>query len=380
MSWIQENKFVAMLGGATVLGAVVIGYLGMTYRTKYTQAHQEYQDAATQVEEFEQLPLYPTDENRAGKRKSLNAYRTEITSLQAVFEKYRPKELVNVPPQTFADQAKAARDEVTKAFEEKKTALPAEFFLGFEGYTATLASEEATGALSYQLGAIKEMLLSLAQTGPSQLQNLHRPKLVEEEGAKYTPGETDTARAFPVEVTFKTTKKGLRAFLTSLASSQTHYYTIRTIRAINEKHGKAPNKNDAKFDIPAPAGGVKPAAPGGDPFGGFVLPDDPPAKPATPAPAPAPGAGTPPAKPATPAPAPAPATPAAPAPAPAPKPAGTPGPAGTSGAPGAPAPAGGKADSSRILQQVLGDEEIQVFIRLDVMRFLPTRELPAVPK
>lgn len=372
MSWIQENKFAAMLGGATLLGAIVIGYFGMSYRSKYSQALQEYQDAATQVDEFEHLPLYPSDANRAGKKKSLTTYRAEITGLQAVFEKYRPKELTNVAPQAFTNQAKTANDEVTKAFVAKKTVIPEGFFCGFEGYTASLAREEATGVLSYQLGAIREMLLTLAETGPSQIQNLHRPKSPEEDGAKYTPGETDTARAFPVELSFKTTENGLRAFLTSLASSPNHYYTIRTMRVTNEKHGKAPNKNDAKFDVATPAGGGPKPPPGGDPFGGFVLPEDPPAKPPTP---PAPGAGVPP----KPAPAPVAPTPA-PAPAAPAKPAGTPGPAGVPGAPGTPAPAGAKVDSSRILQGVLGSEEVQVFVRIDVVRFLPVKELPAVPK
>jgi hypothetical protein len=34
------------------------------------------------------------------------------------------------------------------------------------------------------------------------------------------------------------------------------------------------------------------------------------------------------------------------------------------------------ADSSRILAQVLGNEQVQVFLRLDVLQFLPAKKLP----
>ena len=42
----------------------------------------------------------------------------------------------------------------------------------------------------------------------------------------------------------------------------------------------------------------------------------------------------------------------------------------------APAPEVAPADSSRILSQVLGNEELEVFLRLDLMQFLPAKKLP----
>jgi hypothetical protein len=353
MSWIKDNKFAAMLGGATLLGAIVLFYVGMSYRGKYAKALQAYQDAAGEVDEFEGLPLYPSDANRDGKTKALNEYRKAIAGLQDGFEKFRPKEIKNITPQDFTGNAKSAKEEVDKAFEEAKTKLPDGFFLGFETYSSgSLANEAATGILNYQLGAIKELMLSLAKAGPSQLQNFHRVKSPEEDGGKWTPGPDDTSRAYPMEVTFKGTEKSAREFVASLANSAGYFYTIRSLRIANDKN-KAPNKADAKFEVATPAGGAAKTA--ADPFGGaggFVLPGDEPA----PAPAPAPG-GAKPAAPATPT---APATPATPAP--------------------APAAAKKPADSSRILNPILGEEEIQVFLRIDVLQFLPVKDLPAVPK
>jgi hypothetical protein len=374
MSWIKDNKFAAVLGGVTLLVAIVLGYVGISYRAKYGTALQEYQDAATEVEEFENLPLYPSDANRDGKTKALNEYRTAITGFQSAFEKFRPKELKNSSPQDFTGNAKSANEVVTKAFAAAKTKLPDGLFIGFETYSSgSLAREEATGILNYQLDAIKELMLALAKAAPSQLQNLYRPKSPEEDGLKWIPGPDDSSRAYPLEVTFKGTEKSAREFMDFLANSPTHFYVVRTLRIANEKLGKAPNKSDSKFEVAPPAGG--PGKLPGDPFGGaagFVLPtEDPPPTPATGTKPVTPATGTKPAtpatdtKPATPATGTPPATPAAPV---------------FPAVPAAPAAAIKPAASGRILNQILGDEEIQVFLRIDVLQFLPAKELPVVPK
>ncbi len=327
MSWIKDNKFAALLGGVTLLVAIVLLYVGMTFRSNYSQALQSYQDAAAEVDEFESLPLYPSDANRDGKTKALNEYRAAITGLRNSFDKFRPKELKNIAPQDFTGNAKSAQEAVKNAFESAKTKLPDEFFLGFEDYASgSLAPGDATGILNFQLGAIKHLMLALAKTAPSQLQNLHRPKPPEEDGGKWVAGADDAYRAYPVEVTFKATEHSAREFLDALANSPDYFYCVRCLRLANDKN-KAPNKADAKFEA-APGSAKAPASPFGA-SGAFVLPGDEPA----PGPKPAPSA--------------------------------------------APAKA---ADTGRILNQVLGDEQVEVFLRIDVLQFLPAKELPAVPK
>lgn len=380
MSWIKENKFAAMLGGGTLLVALVLLYVGLSYRGHYATALENYRNDADEVIGFEEIPLYPSLASRAGKTKALNEYRTSIAGLQAAFDKFRPKELKNITPQGFTDHAKTAREEVAKAFEEAGTKLPDAFFLGFEAYTTSLAREDATGLLDYQLGATKELMLTLAKAAPSQLQNLYRPKFPEEDGDKWEPGPTDATRSLPLEITFKGNERSLREFLTNIVKSPNYFFVVRSLRIMNEKQ-TAPRTADAKFETaPAAAGGA--AKVPANPFGGiedFVIPEEQPTPPpATPAPGtkptPAPAPGT------KPAPAPAPGTRPTPAPAPGTRPA----PAPTAVPPPAPAikPAAtpGQVDSSRILNRVLGSEELQVFLYIDVLEFLPVKDLPEVPK
>lgn len=329
MSWIQDNKFIVGLSGATLAGAAALAFVGMQQSSRYTAASERYQEASSKAEGSVSLPLYPTPANRDGKAKAVADYREAVNGLQTAFGKFRPEAFQNIAPQDFTTRLKAANDDVRAAFEASKTTLPDAFFSGFEGYTGTLARENATGLLDYQLGASKEMLLALAAAKPTALVNLYRPRLSEEDGTAWTAGPTDVSRPLPFEITFNGPESSAREFLSSLAKSDKYYYVIHTVRIANEKK-TPPLSADAKFDpiAPPPTSDAATAAPA------FALPD----APADPN---------------------APAAPAAPAAAPEPA-----------------APAAPVADSGRILSQVLGNENVQVFVRLDVLQFLPVKELP----
>jgi len=322
MSWIKDNKFLVALGGGTLVVMVLLFVVGSKGSTQYDLAKEEFETAAQEAAGFEKLPLYPKRENVAGKNKSLDEYRKDVESLQEAFAPYR-SELKNVSPEAFTNQLKAANDEVRKAFSDAGATVPDAFFCGFESYKTSLARGNATGILNYQLAGIKKLMLDLAAAGPTELKNLYRPSLPEREGKAYAPGPNAVARPLPLEITFKGPEKSVRSFLSAIMKPDGYYVVIRAIRITNDKKDP-PRAADAKFDKPAAA---KSGAAAADSFGGFVLPGDEPAEEEE--------------KPAE-----------------------------------AAAPEPKTADSSRILSQVLGNEELNVFIRLDLMRFLPAQELP----
>ncbi|MGL4401826.1 MAG: Amuc_1100 family pilus-like protein [Luteolibacter sp.] len=321
MSWIKDNKFVVALGGGTLLGAALLVFFGLKGATRYDEALERFVAAADEASSFEKLALYPKVANRDGKTKALADYRQSLESLQTSFEPFRPKEIKNITPQEFTNNLLAANTEIRKAFEGAGTAVPEPFFVGFEGYKTALAPAKITGILDYQLASIKSLMLTLAEAKPTALKNFYRPALPEEENQNFAPGAAAAARSFPVEITFTGPEASLRDFLTSIVAYKDKFVVVRVMRVTNDKK-EPPRATDAKFDKPA---SEKPAA-GADAFGGgFVLPGEEPA------------AG-------------APAEPAAP-----------------------PAPV---VDSSRMLAQVLGNEQVNVFIRLDVLQFLPSKKLP----
>jgi len=330
MTWIKENKFAVALGGITLLGVIVLAVVGMKGSSRYAAAKQEFEAAAADASSYERQSLYPKDENRQGKDKALAEYKQATADLQKAFEPYRPKELANISPQAFTDQLKTVNDKLVAAFNEAGTKVPDEFFSGFERYKTTLASGDATGILKYQLDGIGYVLQTLAESGVTELRNVHRVELPEESGRKWSPPEKQVtvARPLPVEIAFVGPEKAARKFLSSIAKPDPHFIVIRSLRIANTKK-EPPMASDAKFEnqTGATASGAPGAADVANIFGeAFGTPDTEAA-----------GEG-------------AVEQPAAP-----PKP---------------------KVDSSQILAQVLGKEEVQVHVRLDLMQFLPAKKLP----
>lgn len=320
MSWIKDNKFLVALVGGTFLGAVLLFLVGSSAGSRHEMAKEEFDAAVAEATLFEKLLLYPRQENRDGKSKALDEYRKSVSALQASFAPFRAEKIENISPQGFTDKLKAVNDEVTKMFLESGCSTPDGFFCGFENYKTSLARGNATGMLEWQLGGIRNLMLDLAKCGATGLINVHRPLLPEEDGNAWQPKPDEVARPLPLEITFKGTEKSVREFLSAVSKPDRQYVVIRSLRVSNAKK-EPPRSADANFDKAADSQ----AASANDVFGGtFTLPGDGQA---------ADGA-----------------TEATPAPPP--------------------------VDSSRILSQVLGNEELQVFLRLDLLQFLPAKTLP----
>lgn len=336
MNWIKSNPFVSGLAGITLLLCGILYFLASKWETQYAETKAGFDEAYLGVNTAEGIPLYPTADLRDGKSKALTEHRAALGDLTKLFDAYRPEKTENISPQAFTDRLLAANEQVSTAF--GKTTLPENFFLGFETYRSQLAKPDATGTLLHQMDGIKAALIGLAEARPSALLKVLRVAVPEEDGGNFQPGPNDVARFFSCEVTFKGSEQSARDFLNALGATDSHYFIIRTLSFKNERE-TPPNVTDAKFEpIPAEKAADAPA----DPFdGGFF--DEPDV-----------------------APEPAPEQPAAPAGDDLVKEDADPDPV---------APVAPVADSSRILAQVLGNEDLIVFVRFDIAMFLPTKEL-----
>ncbi len=328
MSLIKDKRFAITLWGSTLVVVGGLVWYAMSSSGKYDAALETYRSNASAVANAEKEALYPTRQNLEQKSKALSDYREAVDGMQRRFAGFRPAELKKTPPPTFIDHLKAADASIRKefAFGSGGTKLPPAFYFGFEAYIkGTPVKEDATGILGYQLDALNELFSKMAKTHPTEIRRVFRPKLPEEEEAKkWVAPAGCIARPLPVEITFKAREKSVREFLTSITATDKYYYVVRTMAISNERL-TAPTQKDAQFDK-AKSGGS------GGVGDAMVFP----------------GLGT-----------------------------------DTSVFPGGGADSATPAakpvvssDSSRILKQVLGNEELVVFLRLDVLQFLPPMRLP----
>ncbi|MFD2257917.1 Amuc_1100 family pilus-like protein [Luteolibacter algae] len=323
MNWIKNNPFVAILSGITLVLCAMLLFVASRGAAKYEAAQEGFEEAYQNVSKSESIPLYPKAENRDAKRKALEDHRVAIEGLSKLFDKFRPEKIENISTQDFTVRLKEANTEVSQAFEDAGCELPDGFFLGFESYRDQLAKSDATGVLNYQLEGVKHALLDLAAARPSQLIKVYREAIPEENGGQPQIGPNDVTRNFGFEFSFKGSEAAARKFISSLGDTDPYYYIVRSLKIVNENDAP-PRVSDAKFETAKTA--ETPESNVDDTFGGFVVPGSEEPVEETPA--------------------------------------------------AAPEPAAPAADSSRILAQVLGGEEVIVFVRFDLTMFLPSKELP----
>lgn len=339
-----DKRFLGILGVVTLIAAGGLIYWGMRGGSRYDESADDYQAAAATVSRLERLKPYPNDQNLNSKTGALKEYRASLGKVQEGFEKFRPPALDNISSAAFGarllEVSGKAKEELTAA----GTGFPDNFALGFEAYTSKLATQNATGLMGYQLDAIGDLFHLLAEARPSALINFVREPMPEETGGEYEPKGDEIARSLSMEITFQGPEAALRSFLNSLVASDKHYYVVRSLRIANERQ-TGPTAEEAKFKETKPAvvdpfAGSGFAFPGADeeeaPFGEGT---------GTPAEGGEPAGGEAPAE------APAPDVPEK-------------------------APAAGDDDANRILKQLVGDEEVEVFLRLDLMLFHDNIELP----
>lgn len=330
MNWIKNNPFVAGLAAITLIICGLLYFFGTKGAARFDTAKSEFDAAYQAVSVSERIPLYPTASNRDAKKKALDDYRETITELRGLYDKYRLGEAEEITTQAFTGRLKAANSEVTKALTSAGCEVPDGFFMGFENYRDTLAQSGATGMLDYQLNGIKHALLNLAEARPSSLISVYREKIPEETGAKPEIGPDEVTRKFGFEVVFKGSEGSARNFISSLGDIEPYYYIIRCIQIKNERD-TPPTVSDAKFEKAKP----KPVQ-DLNPFGAaFFGAEEETEEPAELADAPA-----------------------------------------EESEDEAELEAAEPVDSTRILAQVLGAEEVIVFVRFDLTMFLPVKELP----
>lgn len=270
--WIKENKFEAALLGIVILAAIGAFVVGGKKGGEYQLQKDLYADNARKKATLESKNPYPNEPNVEAYENEVAEYRSVIDKLQEEFLAFRPKDFANVTPAAFTQQLNAAKQQLRDLYQAEGIEFPEnEWQLGFSQYTDSPPRDDATAYLKYELEALEWLFTTLAESSPSALLNVYRAELPVEKGQPMEGGEEDSGGRrsrprrigteetppyyeLPVELTFKAPEPAVREFLSELVSNDQYFFVIRSLRIQNEKRDSAPEKDDVEFDA-APAGG-----------------------------------------------------------------------------------------------------------------------------
>ena len=290
MDWIQENKFVSGLLGITLVFAGGIFYHGYSEGDDFAKNMAEYGQQKTKYNALVNAKPYPNQANLSARGENIDEYESVINEVRDAFFEYKPDPLPKLTPGEFSDARIEMQTQLRRAFNKVGTSLPEKCSFGFEKYTAVQAAPYATKKLNFQLGAIQWLLEKLAENQPKALLNIRRELLEIEKGPPPTPvgkkkagrGRNQASSAdkilletMPVELTFIASESSMRNFLQAMANSKEYLYAVRALRIRNENQN-APGPKDADFKVTrsnSAETGITPFEEA-DVFGGFSVPGE----------------------------------------------------------------------------------------------------------
>ncbi|WP_018970976.1 Amuc_1100 family pilus-like protein [Rubritalea marina] len=90
MSWIQENKFTAVVAGGALAGSIALGVLAMGQSDDYKSANAKLKKTLRKEADLRSIQPYPNEENLAEKTDIVDAYEKQSIELRKQFDAYKP--------------------------------------------------------------------------------------------------------------------------------------------------------------------------------------------------------------------------------------------------------------------------------------------------
>lgn len=261
--WIKENKFAAAMLGISLLALFGTYMFSGSKSAAYDASKGDFDTSVSKYNRLIGMKPFPNTDNLEDRKKEVTAYRGQVEGLQKALLAYRPEKFEQVDASGFSSRVKEVGDELKAIYKEKNIGFPAKWQLGFETYTGSPPKDGATAHLSYELDGFKWLYGALADAGPSELLNVYRARLAVEDGEVVAPKPTRRRgrqpktlpkpyQALPIELTFRGSESSLRKFLESLAGSKDYFYVIRSMRIQNTKPASPPKQSDANFEEVVP--------------------------------------------------------------------------------------------------------------------------------
>lgn len=291
MDWIQENKFISALLGITIVFAGAIFYHGYSEGDDFAKNMAKYGQLKTKYNTLVNAKPYPNQKNLTAREENIQQYELAINEVRDAFFEYKVEPLPKLTPGEFSDARIGMQAELRKAFNKAGTTLPEKCSFGFEKYASVQAAPYATKKLNYQLGAIQWLLEKLAENQPKALLNIRREIIEVEKGPPPVPStkkkrgrggnkssgpeDLKILETMPVELTFTASESSMRNFLQAMANSKEYLYAIRALRIRNENQN-APGPKDADFRVERSIAGDREVTPfeESDVFAGFSVPGE----------------------------------------------------------------------------------------------------------
>lgn len=211
------------------------GFYAFSSYGKYTEALSSWDSQVGMIETLERKVPYPNKENAEALEAKVKSYNDSVEALAATlktFQRDLNKTLVNTE---FQQRVKKRVEDFRVAAKEGGMALDAttDFQLGFDSYANTLPSPDLVPVLDYELEAIDNLLRTLVNSGGESMNSFVRDPIPGEPGGAEKQ-ESGVVHKYPVRLQFRGSFDSFQKFVNALANDKTFFYIVRVLKVKNE--------------------------------------------------------------------------------------------------------------------------------------------------
>ena len=246
--WLTVYAILALLliGGA--------GFFAYSSYGKYSEALSGWDSKVGTIERLEKNVPYPSEENVEVLQEEVDEYKQSVDDLLTTLNQFQ-RELNTSLPNTEFQQLLKKRVAEFRSFAEAggmQISASDDFQLGFDSYSATLPKPELVPLLDYELEAIDRLLKTLVTKGAVSLETFERDLIPGETGSEREYA-SDAVHKYPVRLRFTANHGAFQSFINEIANDESFFYIVRVLKVRNQvTQGPVKlNAVDASTDIPS---------------------------------------------------------------------------------------------------------------------------------
>ncbi len=232
----KPNAWLATFG---VIALLLIGgaaFFCLKAKGSYDEAMNGWGDKLTKIGSLSKRVPYPSKEAEEKIKKQLDDYNAEVSDLYQNLNKFQKPLNLTIKDTEFQQLVRTKVEEILGIASGAGFVIEdsEEFYLGFDLYKGRLPSPETVPLLDYELGAIDHLVRKIIESGGDSLVALARDPIPGEEGAENRKQEESVVHKYPVRLKFTGSHEAFQKFVNQAANDKEYFYIFRVMKVENQ--------------------------------------------------------------------------------------------------------------------------------------------------
>jgi hypothetical protein len=227
--WLTVYGIVALV----VIGGT--GFYAFSSHGKYAAAMSGWDSTVSGIGSLERRVPYPNEENAKAYGAKVEEYKASVKALSETLKTFNRDLNTSLPNTEFQQLVKKRVEEFRAAATQGglEIGTETEFQLGFDSYANSLPAPELVPMLDYELEAIDHLLRKLIANGATALLSFGRDE-IPGEGKNQAAQDSGVVHKYPVRVRFRAPYVSMQKIVNDLANDRQFFYIVRVIKVENQ--------------------------------------------------------------------------------------------------------------------------------------------------